>query len=218
MPDQRPCRTERGWRKRAIALSSEVAPTDALANLQAIRDTLERTAQFTALPGRGIMLIGATALVACWMAARYSHSLPRWVLVWLCEAVLAFSIALISGYRKSARLGLPLWSGAGRRMIVALGPPLFAGAVLTLAGFMLGAESRLAVFVPGMWLLLYGAALMAAGAHSVAPVPVMGASFLMLGAVVLLINAPWVMNLAMALGFGGLHLGFGWYIARRHGG
>jgi hypothetical protein len=26
------------------------------------------------------------------------------------------------------------------------------------------------------------------------------------------------MNAEMAVGFGGLHLGFGWYIAKRHGG
>ena len=49
-------------------------------------------------------------------------------------------------------------------------------------------------------------------------VPVMGSAFLVLGAVVLVANASFLMNAAMAVGFGGLHLGFGWYIARKHGG
>jgi len=191
---------------------------DALESLAVIRETLERTAQFTALPGRGIMLVGATALVTSALAAQYSHWISRWMAIWIAEAIVAASIAVIAGYRKANRLGLPLWTGPGRRMIVALAPPLAAGAALTLALYLNNYQFRLATMVPGTWLLLYGVALMAAGAHSVPPIPVMGAAFLVLGAVVLVANAPFLMNSAMAVGFGGLHLGFGWYIAKRHGG
>ena len=191
---------------------------DALESLAVIRETLERTAQFTALPGRGIMLVGATALVTTVLAGQYSHWISRWMAIWIAEAIVAASIAVIAGYRKATRLGLPLWTGPGRRMIVALAPPLAAGAALTLALYLNNYQSRLATMVPGTWLLLYGVALMAAGAHSVPPIPVMGAAFLVLGAVVLVANAPFLMNSAMAVGFGGLHLGFGWYIAKRHGG
>ncbi len=216
MPEQRPCRTERGWTKR-VSLQS-VVEHNALENLQLIRETMERSAQFTALPGRGIMLVGATALITSVIAAPYSQAMSRWILVWVVEAPIAAAIAVIAGYRKSRRLALPLWSGPGRRMLVALAPPIFAGAVLTLALFMNNYQFRLATVIPGMWLLLYGTALMAAGAHSVPPIPVMGAAFLVLGAVVLVANAPFLMNSAMAIGFGGLHLGFGWHIARKHGG
>jgi uncharacterized membrane protein len=179
---------------------------------------MERTAQFTGLPGRGIMLVGATALLTSLVAAQYSHYFSRWMLVWVLESFVAMTIAFVTGHRKARSVGQSLFSGPGRRMLVALGPPLFAGAVLTLALFMNNYQFRLASVVPGVWLLLYGTALMAAGAHSVPTVPVMGSAFLVLGAVVLALNAPWMMNIAMALGFGGLHLGFGWYIARRHGG
>lgn len=179
---------------------------------------MERSAQFTALPGRGIMLVGATALVTSVIAARYTHWMSRWILIWILEAAIAATIAVLAGYRKANRLGLPLWSGPGRRMLVALAPPLFAGAVLTIALFMNNDRFRLATVIPGMWLLLYGAALMAAGAHSVPPIPLMGSAFLVLGSVVLAANASFLMNAAMALGFGGLHLGFGWYIAKKHGG
>src|SRR5512146_3331438 len=205
--DQRSCRTERGWRKRV--LPQLMPESDALESLQVIRETMERSAQFTALPGRGIMLVGATALITSAIAARYSHWMSRWILVWVLEAPIAATIAVVAGYRKSSRLGLPLWSGPGRRMLVALAPPIYAGAVLTLALFMNNYQFRLASMIPGMWLLLYGTALMAAGAHSVPPIPVMGAAFLVLGAVVLAANAPFLMNSAMAIGFGGLHLGFG---------
>lgn len=216
MPDQRSCRTDRGWRRRTVLPPAE--PQAALDDLKMIRETMRRTGQFTALPGRGIMLVGATALLTSWFAARYSHYFSRWMLIWIAEAVVAASIASISGYFKAKSIGQSLWWGPGRRMLVALGPPLFAGAVLTVALYMNNYQFRLPSVIPGLWLLIYGAALMAAGAHSVPPVPVMGGAFLVLGAVVLMMNAPWAMNLAMAMGFGGLHLGFGWYIAKRHGG
>jgi hypothetical protein len=179
---------------------------------------MEKSAQFTALPGYGIVLVGVTALVTSVVAARYSHWMSSWMAIWICEAVFAATISVISGYRKANRLGLPLWTGPGRRMLVALGPPLFAGALLTLALYMNNYQFRLASVIPGVWLLLYGVALMAAGAHSVPSVPVMGSAFLVLGAVVLMANATFLMNAAMAVGFGGLHMGFGWYIAKRHGG
>ena len=74
-----------------------------------------------------------------------------------------------------------------------------------------------------------GAAVMAGGALSTPIVPVMGATFMLLGAVAL--GAPvtlataWtpesrqaLLNALMAVGFGGLHLIFGTAIARRYGG
>lgn len=45
----------------------------------------------------------------------------------------------------------------------------------------------------------------------------MGACFLVLGAVALFAPAAWG-NLLMAVGFGGIHIGFGAWIARRYGG
>ena len=216
MQDQRSCRTDRGWRRRSVV--PEPQPGVALDDLKVIRETMERTAQFTGLPGRGIMLVGITALATSWFAAGYSHWFTRWMEIWIAEAFLAFAIAFVTGQRKANSVGQSLWWGPGRRMMVALGPPLFAGAALTVALYMNNYQFRLAALIPGVWLLLYGSALMAAGAHSVPSVQVMGSAFLVLGGVVLVMNAPWVMNLAMGLGFGGLHLGFGWYIARRHGG
>ena len=55
------------------------------------------------------------------------------------------------------------------------------------------------------------------GAFSARVVPLMGLCFMALGAIALLGPASWG-NLLMAVGFGGLHIGFGWIIARRYGG
>ena len=62
-----------------------------------------------------------------------------------------------------------------------------------------------------------GTAVITGGAFSVSIVPVMGLSFLALGALEIFAPAAWV-NYFMAAGFGGLHIVFGGIIARRHGG
>jgi hypothetical protein len=68
-----------------------------------------------------------------------------------------------------------------------------------------------------MWLLLYGAAIVTGGAFSVRVVPMMGLCFMALGAAASVSPAAWF-NEYMALGFGGFHVAFGIYIARKHGG
>jgi hypothetical protein len=90
---------------------------------------------------------------------------------------------------------------------------MFAGALLT---FVLVHAGLFAV-LPGLWLLLYGAAIVAAGAFSVRIVPVMGACLIAVGALALFAPAQWG-DAFMAAGFGALQIGFGGWIARNHGG
>ena len=61
-----------------------------------------------------------------------------------------------------------------------------------------------------------GASVVAAGSNSVPLVPAMGIAFMVCGAAALV--APAWGNWFMALGFGGVHAGFGLAIAVRHGG
>jgi len=183
----------------------------ALDDLRFIRETLERSSAFTAIPGWGQVAMGATALPAAWLAARQA-SPAMWLTVWLAEAVLACSIGIAATQNKAQRTGVPLTSGPGRKFALSFLPPVVAAAVLTLVLYQAG----LARVLPGAWLLLFGAGVLSAGALSVAIVPAMGACFMSLGIAALLFPA-WG-NLWMALGFGGLHLGFGLSIARRYGG
>ncbi|HZD04951.1 MAG TPA: hypothetical protein VE173_08530, partial [Longimicrobiales bacterium] len=92
-------------------------------------------------------------------------------------------------------------------------PPALAGALLTVALYGAGAVA----LIPGTWLLLYGAAVVTAGTFSVKVVPVMGLCFMAAGGLALLASPAWG-NLFLGTGFGGLHVGFGLHIARKHGG
>ncbi len=71
--------------------------------------------------------------------------------------------------------------------------------------------------MPGVWLILYGVAVMTGGAFSVNVVPLMGFSFMVLGAAALFSPWEWA-NAYMGFGFGGLQIVFGSIIARRYGG
>lgn len=184
----------------------------AIENLRYIRETLERSTAFTAVPGRGGMAMGLTALAAAILASR-QNAAPAWLTVWLTEAVVAF---LVGGWAlawKARAANVPVLSGAGRKFALSLLPPLVAGAALTVALF----EASLLHALPGVWLLLYGTAIVTGGAFSVRVVPVMGLCFMGLGCAALFAPAS-LGNLFLAAGFGGLHLIFGFIIARRHGG
>jgi hypothetical protein len=184
----------------------------AVENLRFIRSTMERAGSFTAVPGKGGMLMGATALLAATLSGT-SRTPALWLGVWLGDAMIAASIAVIGSVRKARRSGMPLLSGPTRRFALAYVPALAAGAVLTVVFVSNGLIERL----PGMWLLLYGAALAAGGSFSVRIVPIMGLCFMAFGVLASVAPVSWG-NLFMAAGFGGLHIAFGLAIARNHGG
>jgi hypothetical protein len=192
----------------------EPVPIDrhAAESLRFIRRTMEQAGSFTAVPGWGGVFMGVSALGAAALAAQ-AGSTQAWLTTWLIGAGVALAIGVASILTKARASGTSLLSGPARKFALAFAPPLAVGALLTLPLYRAGLSSLL----PGVWLLLYGTAVTAGGAYSVRAIPVMGAGFLLLGAVALFALPAWG-DALMAAGFGGLHIGFGFYIARRHGG
>ena len=181
-------------------------------DLQFIRRTMERGPAFTGVPGWGGVGMGVSALLATWVAATRATS-DGWLVTWVLEAGIAVLIGSWAIHRKARRAELPVLSGAGRKFLLSFLPPALAGAVLTLALHQTGQVALL----PGMWLLLYGAGVVTAGTFSVKVVPIMGLCFMVLGTAALLVGPAWG-DVALGVGFGGLHILFGLYIARKHGG
>lgn len=184
----------------------------AIDNLRFIRETMERSASFTHVSGIGGLAMGAIALSAAWFASGTESALT-WLGIWVGAAVLSFSVAILAMARKSRLEGVPLLTGPARRFAWSVTPPLAAGGALTVAL----AQAGLTELLPGTWLLLYGTSVVTGGSHSVRPVPLMGAAFMLLGAAALLSPAGWG-DAYMAAGFGGLHIVFGTVIWRKHGG
>ena len=184
----------------------------AMDNLAFIRDTMERAGTFTAVSGWGMVIVGIAALTAAAIAARQPTEVG-WLNTWLAAAVLAPLIMIAAIIRKARAARLPLMSGAGRKFLLSFSPPVIVGALLTIELYRLGMYDVL----PGLWLLIYGTAVVAGGAYSVRVVPVMGLCFMVAGAIALF-TPPITNDFLMAAAFGGLHIAFGIPIARRHGG
>ena len=169
MPEQRTCRVRR--------LPARPTHTRAFEDLRFIRETMERSASFTAASGCGQVIIGSTALASAWIAA-HQRSASGWMGVWLAEAVLAATVAVWAMQLKARRTSLPLASGPGKKFAFSLIPPILAAAVLTPVIYHAGLSAKL----PGTWLLLlYGTGVVTGGAFSVGIVPVMGVCFMLTG-------------------------------------
>jgi hypothetical protein len=181
-------------------------------DLRYIRNAMERSSTFTAVPGVGGAAMGVVGLVAA-VIASWQPTAERWLATWLIAAPVALTIGIVSIRRKAAHAGVPLTGAVGRRFALSLAAPLVAGAALT-AGL---AQAGNWSLMPAVWLLLYGTGVTTGGVHSVPIVLLVGVCFMLVGVVAMLTPPEWG-NVWLGVGFGLLHVTFGLYIARKHGG
>ena len=183
----------------------------AIDNLRFIRETMERSGAFTAVPGWGGVVMGVTALIASYIASRQPTS-RTWLNAWFIEALLAAAIGAIAVWNKSRVARSEIFSAPTRKFLLSFTPAIITGALITLSAYPSGSY----LILPGVWLTCYGSSVISGGTFSVRAVPIMGAGFLLLGA--LAFYRPDWGNPCLAAGFGGLHIVFGLLIARRYGG
>jgi hypothetical protein len=181
-------------------------------NLKFIRETMERSTHFTAVPGYGGMLMGVTAVGAAYIASQQIY-LRSWLIVWLTEAMLALAIGLLAMWQKSKISKTSLFSVPARKFAYGFLPALLCGVAITLG---LWRYEHYEIMAP-VWMLLYGAAVVTGGAFSVRVVPVMGWVFMAIGAISFLFPIVY-RDVFMGATFGLVHIVFGIIIARRYGG
>lgn len=181
-------------------------------NLAFIRNTMEAAGAFTAVSGWGMVAIGVLSIIVAGAAAQ-AETATGALSIWLALAVFSPAIMIWAMVRKARGANMPLLSGPGRKFVLSFSPPMAVGALLTLVLYRAG----LLEIIPGVWLLLYGTAVVAGGAFSVKIVPVMGLCFMAAGVIALFAPAAFA-PLILGAAFGGLHIAFGIPIARRHGG
>lgn len=184
----------------------------AIDNLRFIRETMERSTHFTAVPGYGGVFMGLTAIGAA-AIANFQPSVRDWLIVWLIEAILAFAIGLFAMWQKSKIANMSLTSAPAKKFATGFLPPLICAVVITLG---LWQFKNFEAMIP-VWILLYGAAVVTGGAFSVKAVPIMGWCFIALGTIAFFLPAGFG-NSMMGLSFGILHIIFGSIIARKFGG
>jgi hypothetical protein len=183
----------------------------ALGTLAYIRASIESSSSMD-VPGMSGIVMGIVGLLAAVVV-----SLPRWAPHWLGIWLGAVVIALTFGGALVARqIGLSghagYW-GPARKFLLCLCPALLAGAVLTWVLYAVGAAG----VIPGMWLLLYGCAVLSASTVTSAGITrlvgIMGALFVALGAITFTLPAG-THTAMLGLGFGVLHIVFGLLIGR----
>jgi hypothetical protein len=181
-------------------------------SIEFIRETMVRSASFTAVPGQGGIVMGGIGVLTAVMASR-AETPERWLVTWLVAAVVAAPIGLAATIVKAKRHHVALWSASGRRFMQGFLPALVAGAALTLA---LVRVDRIEL-LPPTWLLLYGAGILAGATASIAVLTWVGALFMALGVGAVATVGQWP-DVWLGAGFGGLQIIFGIIIMRKHGG
>src|SRR5271154_3049338 len=128
----------------------------ALGTLAYIRTSIESSSSMD-VPGMAGIVMGIIGVLAA-VVVSFPRWAPHWLGIWLFAAPVAllFGGALVA--RQIARRGHTRYLGPARKFLLCLCPALFAGAVLT---FVLW-NTQMTSVIPGMWLLLYGCAVLSA--------------------------------------------------------
>jgi hypothetical protein len=182
----------------------------ALGTLNYIRASIESAGAF-AVPGTAGIAMGVVGVTATFVAS-FPWLAPYWLGIWLVAAMAASAIGVVLIARQHPR-GFMLYRGPARKFVLSLCPALLAGAVLTGVFW----QEGLTALIPGMWLLLYGCAVLSASLMTSAAmmrlIMLMGALFVVYGVIAFQLPIRWH-NYTLGLGFGALHLLFGILIGR----
>jgi hypothetical protein len=178
----------------------------ALGTLAYIRTSIE-TSGSMAVPGMAGIVMGIIGIFAT-IVASLPRAAPHWLEIWLIAAAIASALGAAMMAREASQSGHALYLGPVRKFLLCLCPALLAGAAVTFALYRTGTTS----LIPGVWLLLYGCAVLSASTVTIARtmklICIMGALFMVLG-VLAFAAPPSAHTVILGMGFGALHTVFG---------
>lgn len=193
-------------------------------DLQTIRQALEANSRLTSLSGAALVASGILAFFSAGLTSLagladsqaridLAHdSLWRMVFLWSATLMLTVKMNLLGMLRRARQDGQPLASRLGKRLLFAMLPAMAVGGALTL-GFAI--QGRLD-YILSIWMLCYGAALVAAGAHSISSVRMLGL-FMLLGGAVSMIPGTGTDFIFFTSTFGAGHFLLGAWVGVRYG-
>jgi hypothetical protein len=183
----------------------------ALGTLAYIRTSIESSGSM-AVPGMAGIVMGGIGIIAT-IVASVPQGAPHWLGIWLVAAAIAFALGGAMMAREAAQSGHARYLGPVRKFLLCLCPALLTGAALTFVLWRAGTTG----LIPGVWLLLYGCAVLSASTVTIARtmrlICIMGALFMLLG-VLAFAAPPGTHTLILGMGFGALHTIFGMLIGQ----
>jgi hypothetical protein len=195
-------------------------------HLQVIRTLMERAALYRRALAPIMIFNGMVGLAAAALGWGLKIGSPRgFILFWAGVGVVAVAGSFLLVRRQAIKDSEPIWSPPTRRVTQAFMPPLAAGLMIgavawVRVGSVPGNLSDLSgvIWLPLIWVVLYGCAFHAAGFFMPRGMKIFGWAFVVGGCGLLAAGVPdWARPLdyahgIMGLFFGGLHLAYGIYL------
>jgi hypothetical protein len=175
--------------------------------LELIRSLMERTCQYQLLTARAGLAAGCLAGVGALLFNPWlldDRNPAHYAAIWTMVFVGALLATCVGSLMRGRELGEKVWSRQSRAILLALAPSLVAALVLSVFFFNHG----LHLWLPGVWMLCYGQGALATAAYAPTPIPWLGYTTVVLGALTLWLGPAWA-TLMMGLVFGLGHFGLG---------
>lgn len=194
-------------------------------HLQVIRTLMERSALYRRALAPVMLFTGVLGVLAAIVGCVLQIGAPRaFVAYWLVVALVTLAGSLSLVRRQALKAAEAFWSPPTRRVTQALLPPLAAGFALGITVVVIASGDAplgrivSTLWLPLLWVVLYGCAMSAAGFFMHRGIKLFGYVFVLGGCGLFPVGVPeWVSPLVfphgiMGLFFGVLHLAYGIYL------
>ncbi len=180
-------------------------------DIKAIRKLMEESTRFLSLSGLSGVIAGVAALAGALLAWLFIDD--AWLLVAVAAIVLVISLsfAYYLSIKKAKRDKKHFWTPVSRKMLLNLFIPLGTGGVLAII-FLL--QGSLQLVMP-VFLIFYGLALINASKFTLGEIFYLGLLEIVIGLLVTVFPNLWLIG--WAVGFGILHIVYGWVMYGKYG-